>query len=496
LPKPPTNIQEELADFVAGFYGDPLSFVQACFPWRAPGPLEHYTGPDEWQTALLKDIGEEVKQRGFDGRNAVAPIRHAIASGHGIGKTVMSAFLVIWILSTRPHSRGSVTANTFTQLETKTWATIRAWMKMSITSHWFNVTGDRISHIDHPETWFCKALTSKAEGSEGFAGQHARDSSSFYIFDEASSIADVIWQVAEGGLVSGSPFLIAFGNPTRNTGKFYRACFGPERHLWKHRSIDSRTSAITNKAQIAEWVHFYGEESDFVKVRVRGIPPAASELQFIPQDLVRGAQTREGTPLADEPLIAGVDVSGGGSAWNVCRFRRGIDARSIPPIRIPGEHGRDREVVISQLARVLAETDPKKRVTMMFIDSAFGAPIVERLHVLGYKGRVVEVNFGGRSADIHQANQRAYMWHAMKDWLKKGCIDKQDEKLEIDLTGPGYHINRQGQLVIESKQEMQKRNVPSPDDGDALALSFAHPVAPPIKRPADAGYAGGAGWMG
>jgi hypothetical protein len=210
---------------------------------------------------------------------------------------------------------------------------------------------------------------------------------------------------------------------------------------------------------------------------------------------VAGAQQRNTQPLADEPLVAGVDVSGGGAAWNVVRFRRGVDARSIPPIRIPGEHGRDREVMITQLSAVLAERDPKKRVAMMFIDSAFGAPIVERLHVLGYKN-VVEVNFGGRSPDIHQSNQRAYMWQQLKDWLAKGNLDARDEKLEIDLTGPGYHINKQNQLVIEAKQEMQKRNVPSPDDADALALTFARPVAPERKKDISAWSRGGAGgWM-
>jgi len=296
-------------------------------------------------------------------------------------------------------------------------------------------------------------------------------------------------------LTDGEPHLFAFGNPTRNTGKFHKACFGSDRHRWNHRAIDSRTVARTNKQQIAEWIQDYGEDSDFVRVRVCGIPPHASELQFIPADLVWGAQKREAQPLADDPLIAGVDVSGGGAAWNVVRFRRGVDARSIPPIRIPGEHGRDREVMIAKLSEVLAERDPKKRVTMMFVDSAFGAPIVERLHVLGFRN-VVEVNFGGRSADMHQANQRAYMWNALKDWLAKGTLDKNDEKLEIDLTGPGYHISKSNQLVIESKAEMQKRNVPSPDDADALALTFARPVAPERKKPTDVWTRGGAGgWM-
>ena len=63
-------------------------------------------------------------------------------------------------------------------------------------------------------------------------------------------------------------------------------------------------------------------------------------------------------------------------------------------------------------------------------------------------------------------------------WLERGAIDRNDEKLEVDLTSPGYHLNRSQQLVLESKQEMQARNVEPVDDADALALTFAQPVAP------------------
>jgi len=187
--------------------------------------------------------------------------------------------------------------------------------------------------------------------------------------------------------------------------------------------------------------------------------------------------------LRGEPLIAGFDVSGGGAAWNVIRFRRGFDGRSKEPIRITGEAGRDRSVLIGVAAEILADQRPEHKVAAMFIDSAFGAPIAERLRVLGYKN-VHEITFGGRSPDIHQANHRAYMWNKTKDWLNKGAIP-DDERFASQLAAPGYHINSSSKLVIESKADMVKRGEASPDDGDALALTFARPVAPQVeKKPA------------
>ena len=217
-------------------------------------------------------------------------------------------------------------------------------------------------------------------------------------------------------------------------------------------------------------------------MRVRGLPPRASELQFIDQGRIWEAQKRDlPMVLPDEPLVAGVDVSDGGSAWNVIRFRRGADARSIPPIRIAGEKVRgDRGPFLAKLAEVLTQEHGGHRVAMMFVDSAFGAPYVERLTAMGH-ANVSEVRFGSESLDVHQANLRAYMWNRMKDWLTNGAVDPKDQKLETDLTAPGYHINKQDKLVIESKEDMQKRGVASPDDGDALALTFAAPVVPSFR---------------
>lgn len=475
-----TAAEDQLVRWAGECYADPFKFVRIAYPWLEPGPLKDHPGPDIWQEAFLKGLGEECRQH--SGAMPYKPIRRAVSSGHGIGKSTLVAWLVDWIMVTRPAAQGTVTANTFTQLETKTWAAIQKWTKLCLFSHWFECNANKVYAKGRSHDWFCAPQSSKEENSEAFAGQHAQTSTSFYVCDEDSAIPDVIHEVAEGGLTDGEPMIFLFGNPTRNTGYFYRACFGDQRSRWSPTVVDSRDSRFTNKDQIKEWIEIYGEDSDFVRVRVKGLPPLASELQFIDQGRVYEAQKRAlAAPFQDEPLVCGVDVSDGGSAWNVVRFRRGADARSVPPIRIPGEKVRsDRGPFLARLAEVLNGTHGGHKVAAMFVDSAFGAPYVERLKAMGFD-QVHEVRFGSESLDSHQANLRAYMWNRMKEWLGSGCIDPKDYKLETDLIGPGYHINKQDKLVLESKEDMLKRNVDSPDDGDALALTFAAPVA--VRRP-------------
>ena len=144
-------------------------------------------------------------------------------------------------------------------------------------------------------------------------------------------------------------------------------------------------------------------------------------------------------------------MNGGGSAWNVIAFRRGLDARTLPRIRIPGEPTRARSVLVSRLAEILRDQRTGRKVAAMFLDTAFGSPIYERLRALGFK---------------------------------KGAIET-DEKMALDLASPGCGINRSNKLVLESKAEMQKRGLASPDDGDALALTFAQPVGPRVVEETD-----------
>lgn len=476
-----------LAIQISEYYDDPLGYVLDCFPWgegelAKPVGRMKVPGPDEWQRECLMEIGRQVKERGFDGIHAVAPIRMAISSGHDTGKTSLAAWVANWIKDTREDSQGTVTANTFKQLETKTWPAICRWAKLSVTREWWEIGAQKIYNLDRKDTWFLACQSSSEENSEAFAGQHAATSTSWYLFDEASGIAKAVWEVATGGLKDGEPMMFALGNMTRNSGEFYEAVCGRMVHRWTKRIIDSRTTSISNLEAIQEELQDYGEDSDFFRVRVRGLPPSASENQLISKSLVREAMARTVFALPDEPLVAGADIPDGGSAWFIVRFRRGLDGNVAAPIRMPGSRV-DRPAMIVKLAEILENgvlcRDGRTRpLAALFIDSAFGAPIAERLLGMRFK-RVQEVRFGGKPPDIHYANMRSYMWgKGVKEWLSRGCLDKTDEKLMVDLTSPGFHLNRSDAVVLESKEEMARDGRPSPDDGDAFALTFAAKVAP------------------
>ena len=398
--------------------------------------------------------------------------------------TTEVAWLVDWLMSTRPNCRGTITANTFPQLMSKTWPALKRWTALCITGHWFVLTAEKMFHKQRPDDWFCMAQTCREENSEAFAGQHAADSSSWYIFDEASAIPDGIYEVAEGGLTDGEPHIYLFGNPTRSSGKFYRACFGAERARWNTRTIDSRRSRFTNKALIAQWVADYGEDSDFVRVRVRGLPPAASDLQFIDSTRVYAAQQRPVASFPDDALVVGLDIARGGDDSSVFRFRRGLDARSVPAVTLSGEESRDSMRLATVASQILGnEYLGGIKVTAMFVDgSGVGGPIANRLQQLGFKN-VFEIQFGAACPDKrHYANMRVWMWGRMRDWLANGMIDA-DLQLETDLTGPGYKHDAQDRLVLESKDDMKKRGLASPDGGDALALTFATYVGPRKPTP-------------
>ena len=486
------ELELQLADAMADCYADPYKFVMFAYPWGEPGtPLADWDGPDEWQKAVLDEIGFNIRWNKFDGKNPVAAIRKTVGSGHGIGKSALVAWIVDFIMSTRPYAMGTITANTSSQLESKTWAQIAKWTSLCITSHWFTITSGRgnmkMKHKKFPESWFCTAQTCKEENSEAFAGQDAANSTPFYIFDEASAVPNEIWEVAEGGLTDGEPMFFAFGNPTRRHGKFRDITYGKDRHRWSHTVINSQDCKLTNKKQIQEWIDDYGWDSDFVRVRVRGLPPNSADSQYIGLDLTQAARIRDIHNLISDPLIIGIDLARGGADSNVIQFRKGNDARTMPRIIIPGRETADSMVMVRKIAEVIDKGYRGAKPDAVFLDgTGLGGPIADFVKNLGYD--VHEVQFGAGAPNPKFANMRSYMYGEMKEWLKKGGAIDDSDRLEEDLTSPEAYENNRDQVVLESKKDMKKRGLPSPDYSDALGLTFASPVA--IKR---YGLSGGGG---
>ena len=487
--KPAKSIDELLAEDMARFYDDPLGFVMYAYPWDSYAPIQlvplqspykerfnSRCGPDVWACEFLDELGMEIRKRGFDGVHAVEPIQMAVASGHGIGKSAISSWLVHFIMSTRPFCRGTVTANTYNQLEGKTWSQIASWTKIGINAHWFRVgTGKgsmKFYKIGSPESWFCKGETSDENNSESFAGQHAANSTSFYLFDEASAIPNKVWEVADGGLTDGEPMFFAFGNPTRNSGEFHR-CFHRMKHRWITRQIDSRTAYLTNKEKIQGMVDDFGLDSDRVKVRVRGMFPSMSVKQFIATATVDAAFGKELKPEQYNfaPKILTCDPAWEGDDDLVIGLRQGLRFQIL---KVIPKNSNDIEI-----ANLLARLEDEHEADAVFIDGGYGTGIYSAGQTLGRDWMLVW--FGSASSDPGCLNKRAEMWNEMAKWLKEGGAIPNDQELYSDLTEIEALPRMDGKIQLESKADMKKRGLSSPGRGDALALSFAYPVAK--KRP-------------
>ena len=454
--------------------------MRLAYPWGEPGILQRHEGPDTWQADILQHVGENV------GRGR--PLRIAIAGGVGPGKSALMAWIVKWAMTTCVDCRGRVTANTGPQLSTATWPEISKWFRLSLWAHWFDLGDRRVRSSERAryDSWRTDAITWDARRPEAFAGFHNAGRRIIYAFDEAAAIEDPIYRESEGILAGAEDteiIWLCLGNPTRNTGMF-RTLFagGKNSHLWKSWHIDTRKARMSDKTQIEEWIKAYGLDSDFVRVRVLSEFPRAGSTQFIGADLVEGAASpeRDAPVTIYDPLVIGVDVARFGDDKSVIRFRRGRDARTIKPLKFRG-------LDTMQLAARIAEVNELHRPDAIFVDEdGLGAGVVDRCRYLQLP--VTGVHFGakpdrgqvGQSGAIGYANKRAEMWGVMRDWLQGGMID-DDPDLKSELAAVEYgYVFREGRDVIqlERKEDMKKRGLSSPDDGDALALTFAHPVAP------------------
>lgn len=175
------------------------------------------------------------------------------------------------------------------------------------------------------------------------------------------------------------------------------------------------------------------------------------------------------------PLVFGVDVGGGKDRTTLIR-RKGLTSYGMDKTM-----EKDPMAIVSWIGRRIEQDKP----AAVFIDgtgASVGAGVVARLKELGFD--VVGVQFGGRADEpVKYINKRVEMWANMRDWLTNGAEIPNSDELENDLLAPNKIADdSSGRLRLESKDDMRARNVPSPDWGDALALTFAYPVYEDVEK--------------
>lgn len=477
----PTQAEMDgLFAWLASVRDDPYAFSMGAFPWGVEGTaLEAFDGPMPWSCDLM----ERVRVGLIDINTA---IQEAVASGHGIAKSATVAMLILWAFFTFPDTRGVVTANTETQLKTKTWAELGKWFNLC----WFardhfvlNATSLISKDQTRERTWRIDMVPWSEKNTEAFAGLHNKGKRLILVFDEASAIPDIIWETADGALTDADTQIMwfAFGNPTKSIGRF-RDCFADGSHhdMWHCTQIDSREVPITNKTRIEKMIKVYGEDSDRCRIRILGQFPKHGEMEFFSAAEIDEAMSESRAAYVDisTPLALGVDVARFGINNSVIFPRKGRDARSIPREVFHGLNTVELSNKVFSSWQILHPDG-------IFIDGGgVGGGVVDQCR--NKQLFVFEIQFGGKD-DItgivfdnmgeKYANKRAAMYGAARAWCKNGMLPN-DQELRKAMLSIKYIYNKKDEIQLIAKEDILEDDPDLIlDDLDAFVLTFGGPLA-------------------
>ena len=467
-PTPPgwTASHEAAVQALIVWHGDPVAFVRAMFGAE----------PDAWQEQVLRAIHWNEVNGGQ---------RVAMKACKGPGKSTVEAWAIWWFLYTRPQSNVIALSITGDNLKDGLWKELAKWYEREPAAalrEAFEVLGERITHRQHPKTWWCSArqfakTADKEQQAATIAGLHADHV--MVVLDEVADYPPGVMPAAEAifSVEGAEARLVCAGNPTRQAGPLWDIETRFAQRWWRI-SITGRPGDPTRAPRISEkWaqqqIDDFGIDNPYVKTNVLGeFPDVASNKLLGPEDVVR-AEKRGARPewIRDEPVIFGVDVARMGGARSVLYKRQG---RMV--WRPEVWRGLKTDELVDRIAALIVKHDPDA----VFIDmGSFGAAIVDGLHRLGYD-QVIGIDFAGKASRPMFHNKRAEMWwtmsHAVEKWL---CLPPANGVLAGELVAPEFEyreIQGRTQFILESKEDLVARGVESPDEADALALTFARPV--------------------
>jgi phage terminase large subunit len=459
MPKPKTTANNPFKDFLDRYENNPVLFVEEVIgadtqPWQAE------------MLALLPDPNQR---------------RIAVRSGHGVGKSTGASWAMLWHLLCRYPQKCVVTSPTSAQLFDALFAELKATIKKlpPMLQTLIEVGADKIWLKGSPDDSFISARTSRAETPEALAGVHSEHV--LLIVDEASGVPEQVFEAAVGSMSGHSATTILLGNPTRSSGYFYRA-FHQARDQFYRIHVNAEKSDLVSKEFCQQVARTYGETSNAYRVRVLGEWPLSDDDTVIPVSLLDAAMQREITVPHRTPTVWGLDVARFGQDSSALCKRKGRSV--IEPIK------RWRNMDLMQLCGAVVNeynTLPEKdRPVEILVDViGLGSGVVDRLTELNLPVRGINVSESSSMSEQYR-NLRAELWYKARDWLAKlDCSLPKDEQLCAELATVKYAFTSNGKIQIESKDDIRKRGLPSPDLADAFCLTFASDAATVMNGGAD-----------
>lgn len=432
------------------YYSDPVGFLKDVILANCPD-IE----PDEWQVELMVAI-------------ATGKRRISVRAGHGVGKTAVLAWVVIWFICTRYPQKTVLTAPTASQLFDALFSEIKHWLgKLPVVfADAFEVLSDQIRLKSDPSGSFVVARTSSSDKPEALQGYHSDNI--LLVVDEASGVPEAVFEAAVGSMSGHNAITVLLGNPTRNSGLFFKT-----HHELKGDWFTIKVSCLDCKRVSRDFIEqvksTYGENSNAYRVRILGEFSLRDDDVLIPAELVDAAMSRDIRLSPTDQIVYGVDVARFGNDRSVLVKRQGGVVLEIKKWSAAD--------LMETVGRVVHEAQGDKPAEICVDSIGMGGGVADRLRELGFNVR--DVNVSESSAMNPQAARlRDELWLNVKDWLaQRACKLPNDSDLRQELCSPTYTFLSNGKIKVEGKPEMKKRGLRSPDIADALCLTFAGTAA-------------------